>query len=341
MNISKKGDNLITMKRMINFEFLQLNERKLSEQWMFWLSILTPLSLSILLSIPLWLQTKINISAEGYDNFLQTFKLPIGVLSLSIPLVAIVAHIHRTIQTAEQIQTTRKKNAADSFFSHHKFMIEAFGKIASKDINISMQPIEYKIGDPYQLYDNLFKNSSYEHGINPSNLFSITSEIENEINKIDASIIKSRDILDNKFEKIGLLREISDSIINIENKLTLTVPKFKSNGLVMDKQNGVTIMLVTDYLYEDELKDRLQSLIYFTKKIFQIINHHYIDPDTTAFYANLKTANHLFFSELFSDITLTKMSIHYCITSVSSNRLDKPFNEYENALRRRKKTNKV
>lgn len=97
------------MKKAIDFKFLQLNERKLSEQWMFWLSISIPLALSITLSIPLWLQTKINISPEGYDNFLRIFKLPIGVLSLSIPLVAIVAHIHRTIQTAEQIQTTRRK----------------------------------------------------------------------------------------------------------------------------------------------------------------------------------------------------------------------------------------
>ncbi|HHK5870980.1 TPA: hypothetical protein ACQVQ7_002048, partial [Serratia marcescens] len=172
------------MKKAIDFKFLQLNERKLSEQWMFWLSISIPLALSITLSIPLWLQTKINISPEGYDNFLRIFKLPIGVLSLSIPLVAIVAHIHRTIQTAEQIQTTRRKNAADSFFSHHKFMIEALGKVPTNDIALSNSPVEYKIGDPYQLYDNFFTHSSYENGINTSFLVKATSSIEREINKI-------------------------------------------------------------------------------------------------------------------------------------------------------------
>ncbi|CAI1570434.1 Uncharacterised protein [Serratia proteamaculans] len=341
MNISKKGENIITMKRMINFEFLQLNERKLSEQWMFWLSILIPLALSIILSIPLWLQTKINLSAEGYGNFLSIFKLPIGVLSLSIPLVAIVAHIHRTIQTAEQIQTTRKKNAADSFFSHHKFMIEAFGKITSKDISISKQPFEYKIGDPYQLYDNFFEHSSYELGINPSNIPLITSEIEIEIDKIDELLIKSRDIPESKFDKINLLREIAESIITIEKKLTLAVPKLKSNSLIMDKQNGITTMLVIDYIYEEELKDRLQSLLYLTKKTFQIINHRYIEPDIICFYANLKTPNYHFFNEVFSDIILTKMSIYSGIASMSSSRFDKPFYEYSNALSRKKSANKV
>ncbi|HHU0742621.1 TPA: hypothetical protein ACT915_000140 [Serratia marcescens] len=329
------------MKKTINFKFLQLNERKLSEQWMFWLSILIPLALSITLSIPLWLQTKINISAEGYDNFLRIFKLPIGVLSLSIPLVAIVAHIHRTIQTAEQIQTTRRKNAADSFFSHHKFMIEALGKVATKDIALSNCPVEYKIGDPYQLYDNFFTHSSYENGINTSFLVKATSSIEREINKIEGFLIKSRDNEDNKIEKIYSLREISDSIKTIEGDLTIAVPKFKTNNLVMDRVDGVTVLHVMDYRDEPELKERLRSLVYITKKTFQIINKPYLEPDTVCFYSNLSTPNYYFFNEVFDDVVLTKMSIRHGITVNSANKYDKHYQEYSSTLAKRKAANAV
>lgn len=329
------------MKKSINFKFLQLNERKLSEQWMFWLSISIPLALSITLSIPLWLQTKINISAEGYDNFLQIFKLPIGVLSLSIPLVAIVAHIHRTIQTAEQIQTTRRKNAADSFFSHHKFMIEALGKVATKDIALSNCPVEYKIGDPYQLYDNFFTHSSYENGINTSFLVKATSSIEREINKIEGFLIKTRDNEDSKIEKIYSLREISDSIKTIENDLTIAVPKFKTNNLVMDRVDGVTVLHVMDYRDEPELKERLRSLVYITKKIFQIINTPYLEPDTVCFYSNLSTPNYYFFNEVFDDVVLTKMSIRHGITVNGASKYDKHYQEYSSTLAKRKAANAV
>ncbi|MBH2894842.1 hypothetical protein I5Q39_24475 [Serratia marcescens] len=329
------------MKKAINFKFLQLNERKLSEQWMFWLSISIPLALSITLSIPLWLQTKINISAEGYDNFLRIFKLPIGVLSLSIPLVAIVAHIHRTIQTAEQIQTTRRKNAADSFFSHHKFMIEALGKVATKDIALSNCPVEYKIGDPYQLYDNFFTHSSYENGINTSFLGKATSSIECEINKIEGLLIKSRDNEGNKIEKIHSLRKISDSIKTIESDLTIAVPKFKTNNLVMDRVDGVTVLHVMDYRDEPELKERLRSLVYITKKIFQIINTPYLEPDTVCFYSNLSTPNYYFFNEVFDDVVLTKMSIRHGITVNGARKYDKHYQEYSSTLAKRKAGNAV
>lgn len=102
--------------RKFTSNLCKLDHDRLSKQWPFWISIFSPLIISILLSIPLWIDTTLDISANGYNKFLSIYRLPIGVLSLSIPLVAIVAHIHRTIQTAEQLNAARKKNIADSFF---------------------------------------------------------------------------------------------------------------------------------------------------------------------------------------------------------------------------------
>ncbi|CAI0768873.1 Uncharacterised protein [Serratia fonticola] len=221
------------MKKPLTLKFLQLDDRKLSEQWLFRLSILIPLSISILLCIPLWFKTEWDFSAKGYDAFLNLYKLPIGVLSLSIPFVAIVAHIHRTIQTSEQISTTRRKNAADSFFAHHKFMIEAINKISEKNMSRFLN-YKYKIEDPYHLYDNFFKNSSYEKGIDSSNINSLVDKIENEVENIKASLCIAKEEMDNKHLKITLLAEIMRAVKEIESILSIRVPtsrqKFYCDG---------------------------------------------------------------------------------------------------------------
>ena len=78
---------------------LALSDESLSKQPLFWLVLLGPLALALLLCLPLWFNADVRLrfTPAGYDDFLNTFKLPIGVWSLSIPLVAIVAHMHRTL----------------------------------------------------------------------------------------------------------------------------------------------------------------------------------------------------------------------------------------------------
>ncbi|MBN7768238.1 hypothetical protein JYP33_21070, partial [Pectobacterium brasiliense] len=156
------------MKKLLSvMKPLSLNEKRLSNQWLFWFFIVTPLIFSIALCIPLWKETSFNFSSTGYTNFLSMFSLPIGVLSLSIPLVAIVAHIHRTIQTEVQIQESRGKNLSDTFYSHHKYHIEEFSKIHPLKIEFTLhhpkkeiKEYESEIKKPIKLYYSLFENSS-------------------------------------------------------------------------------------------------------------------------------------------------------------------------------------
>lgn len=320
------------MKKIVNFKSLQLDERKLSAQFMFWLSILVPLISSIILSIPLWLQTKINLSAEGYANFLQAFKLPIGVLSLSIPFVAIVSHIHRTIQTSEQIQTTRKKNTADSFFSHNKFIIEALTKIPEEEIKVGGRKIKYKINNPYKLYDNLFKGSSYENGVVTEKFSEKIEDIKKSINSIAKSIQKANSTKPNKLNDIALLIEISKCIDFIENELTLNVIDYHRNKMIIGKLINNANILITDFHDEAEMKDRLSALTTFIEKIFQITNSQFSPPDILNNYIRERDFDHELFLSCFEEMILTNRRKHYSLETKSSKKLEKEHQEYTNDL---------
>ncbi|HHQ6588646.1 TPA: hypothetical protein ACSTLS_000169 [Serratia fonticola] len=309
-------------------EILQLDERKLSDQWLFRLAILVPLVISILLCIPLWLETSIDLSAKGYDKFLNLYKLPIGILSLSIPLVAIIAHIHRTIQTAAQIETTKTKNITDSFFSHHKFMIEAFSKIPGKKITLSNQEVDYEIKDPYHLYDSLFKGSSYENGIIATLIPEIKDEIEKKLESIDKSLTEAREDFDNKKSKILLLIEIEMAITSIESAISLESKPTKNNSIIMAKDEHGTAKIVTKFSDELELKEKLNHLLFFSKKVFQILNLPLKSGDTLEFYSIIKTPDYCFFNEVFSDTIPTRLNESFSMSFSSSNKLERELEQY-------------
>lgn len=328
------------MKKPFTLKYLELDDRKLSEQWLFKLSILIPLLISILLSIPLWLKTQWDFSAKGYDVFLNLYKLPIGILSLSIPFVAIVAHIHRTIQTSEQINTTRRKNAADSFFAHHKFMIESINKISDKEM-IILNGYTYKISDPYHLYDNFFKNSSYENGINTSNISFLTKEIENSINNIKKSIVDARELIGNKNLKIVLLSQLISSMEEIERILTIQFKRSKQNFVVMDKNSENTVMLAMASRSEIDIKERLSNLIYCIKKVYQLINIKFEDgdDDDLYFYAELTTPNYCFYDDVFMDIIPARINERFSISLPQSDMLEGYYTNYIEQLQKQKNAN--
>lgn len=62
------------------------------------------------------------------------FQLPLGVLGLSIPFVAMTAAIHRSNQTADQIAAQREQN---NFANHFKHLEEFKKSINESSVNVS------------------------------------------------------------------------------------------------------------------------------------------------------------------------------------------------------------
>ncbi|HHB1424076.1 TPA: hypothetical protein ACOQZT_000014 [Serratia odorifera] len=268
------------MREIARLNKIKLNEQSLSKQWLFWLSILIPLIISLMLSIPLWLQTKINLSPEGYDTFLKVFKLPIGVLSLSIPFVAIVAHIHRTIQTAKQIELTNQKNITDRFFSHHKYIVDSFSSIKGNDFKINKTTITPKISHPHALYNKTFPTSSYISGVDiSSKKFYVDSLLE---------LFSNVDDLLEEAEMIFLGNElphqrISKSAMNF-GRLWMTINEinrmieFSTQSITLGehfkflaKDVSHEVKLVIPYVNENELKEIIGATIFITNHILEVI----------------------------------------------------------------------
>ncbi|KZL39804.1 hypothetical protein VT47_08645 [Pseudomonas syringae pv. syringae] len=59
--------------------------------------IVTILVVTVLIIITIWLFTpnlKFNLSSEGWNNAIEIFKFPLGLLAVSIPIIALSAANH-------------------------------------------------------------------------------------------------------------------------------------------------------------------------------------------------------------------------------------------------------
>lgn len=89
----------------------------------FWLAIFVPLLTAALIGNLIYGASTLTISLDSNDikSLLIAFQLPIGIASLAIPLTAMVASIHRSTQTAHQIETQQAQN---NFINHFKHLEE-------------------------------------------------------------------------------------------------------------------------------------------------------------------------------------------------------------------------
>lgn len=109
---------------------LALNEESgLSEQGLLWVSILSPFLYFLALGVVSWDGYSVSVTSEGLKTFLSISALPLGALSLALPLSVLVSRLHATKQTAKQIKITQQKNNLDLFHSHRKELFSYFSQI--------------------------------------------------------------------------------------------------------------------------------------------------------------------------------------------------------------------
>ncbi|MEM1190703.1 MAG: hypothetical protein AAGI72_19375 [Pseudomonadota bacterium] len=104
-----------------------LNPSPESNLWsteIFKLVLVTPLTLAVLLAavagwnewdraLPWWAW-----NGDAYTEFLKIHRLPIGVLAALIPLLALVAANHRSIQSAANLKAQLAHNAFTNYYTH-------------------------------------------------------------------------------------------------------------------------------------------------------------------------------------------------------------------------------
>lgn len=293
----------------IIFSLFEFTDESLSKQSLFKLSLAGPFFLALLLCFPLWFNPDItlNPSAGGYENFLKLFKLPIGIWSLSIPLVAIVAHIHRTIQTASQIETTKKKNLSDSFFAHHKFITEAVVKLPSYEIDYSDVKYSKKIESPFSLYRTIFPTSSFELGFSPKGLKEYIYELEITLNNLSARIEEFRKHKTNTHEKIILLSDIAEGIKSIDGKLHIPTFRKEINYLYMVSTDNIIYTICISQPSEKTLKNDLKATLDTLRKLLELMNLQIDINDSLYFYAYSESKTQYLFEDIFMQMITYKM----------------------------------
>ncbi|EPJ7333241.1 hypothetical protein R4R77_000523 [Citrobacter amalonaticus] len=317
--------------------YYKFTDESLSKQRLFKFSITIPLFVALLFSLPICFQNELNFdfTPEGYDRFLRTFKLPIGIWSLSIPLVAIVAHIHRTTQTSSQLEVTKKKNIGDSFFAHHKYITEALSKFPTHVIKAKGGDFEKKVTEPYKLYNNLFKNSSYESGVSLSDIETKAVEVQMLLNEISSHIRKSSIRSDNIRGKADDLNKAIECTKQLNTLLTISMMKSDKNYLYMLRNDVGTMKLIIPYYLEDEFKEDLKFTIELVKSIFGLINKPIEIKDTLHYYIYLSNIRHYHYNAIFNNLIETDEQETYGFALTKSSSFDEDYSNYEESLKMR------
>lgn len=266
-----------------------LNDKNLGKQTLFWLAIFIPLIFFIFLCIPLWQHSTLAFNQEAYNTFLVNYKLPLYVLGTCVPLVAIVVYIHRTIQTEKQIQytleqlgtsqsqlnntlvqmdITEKKNLADSYYAHSKYIIDALTSLPKASIKYPGKMIdaakeEFNFSQPHSLYKKIFFKSSIEKGYKTDLNEQFSSDLGRHYKAIDKALGFVKDPYCGRSLQIDALEAIDSHILGISNLIGFDYTP--SNHLYYCR--GTDTYLATSFSDEKQIKLVLNHLYYTIQRI--------------------------------------------------------------------------
>jgi len=124
-----KYRNWLKDNKLVKYAFSLHPNKGLSSQGLFWLAIMMPLTYFVFLGFLAWKGYVPRLDAEGFKTFISISALPLGVLSLALPLSVSVARFHSSKQTAKQIEIVSHKNNLDLFHSHRKELFSYFSQV--------------------------------------------------------------------------------------------------------------------------------------------------------------------------------------------------------------------
>ncbi|WP_272520305.1 hypothetical protein [Providencia sp. PROV223] len=313
---------------IVNYEHkkksFEIDAKPLSEQTLFRLAIIIPIVSFLYFGVFAWWGKTPVISAHGFKRFIEISTLPLGLLSLTIPFTAVINNIHRTIQTNEQIEQTKRKSESDLFYSHRKDFVSYVGeKIKpSRDVEFTLLKIEYNkktsysdeivrniipqkhnlkitIGQLHLIYYRLYYKTtptkvitlqSNNKKIKINNLLTSLDKYLLEISKLE---INKNDSIEIQMEKISKNANAQVKISKCINLLYLSIhSKIESNNLKTLKiqyfnqshKEWVELELSTLICSDSQLKQMVSDFI----KIYNIfLNYDGLSSITLHKYPNI------------------------------------------------------
>lgn len=123
--------------------------------WTF--AVIAICAITACLAIALSTNLTFDFSADGFNTFLKYFQFPLGIVALLIPIMAIYATNHRSVQQKRQIQLASTQNEFANYYKH----LEEFQKYYD-DCWLRFQWIQMRHGIKPKNYHRLFyKNARF------------------------------------------------------------------------------------------------------------------------------------------------------------------------------------
>ncbi|MGF6103688.1 hypothetical protein [Enterobacter sp. A4] len=145
---------------LVKINAFKMNAEPITHQPLFTAAIALPLISFFSFGIISWSSHSLQLDSDGFNNFLNISKLPLALLSLSLPFGVVVNNIHRTIQTDKQIKEAEKKNKIDSFYAHRKNTIEVFQNMDFLTLYLPNTELKLEFDNHYSLYRKCFPYAS-------------------------------------------------------------------------------------------------------------------------------------------------------------------------------------
>lgn len=278
---------LIPIGLMIIFHFngwLKLTHKNLLKQPLFIASVALPFYMFIIYGIWAWKDHNINLTSDGFNNFLEISRLPLIILASSVPLAAIVSNIHRTIQTEAQINSSEIKNSIDRHLSHEKNFVDKIKEMATftmqnyvdesskhhkynKDKSTKLLTShEIKISNPYLLYSKIYTKSTIETHSDYSPDMSFKNDIVSILDAIEYNLSLTRKLTHEDPENfITCLNAVSYNTAKLMDILCVDCISMVSTTLTL---SGLRIRTFTPK--EGILCETLEAGFYLTKKILKM-----------------------------------------------------------------------
>jgi hypothetical protein len=173
----------------------------LQSNLLFWIAVLSPPSVALLLSINPFV-TEVEdfcFSSQCYSDFLKIFKLPIWVSSGSLLLGIMVGRFHGSKQRSAKLSLDIREESFKRYFEHRDYIKKFADKVLDNHSNWIDRFVKNAEFDLNKFYQRVFPDNSPSKGFKykaPSPLANIIYPILNDVKKslvsLDRCVKESR-----------------------------------------------------------------------------------------------------------------------------------------------------
>ena len=149
---------------------IKIEHRHLLKTWYFWIFLILPLFSGAVLMLAIsQAEPKMSLclTSQCVQFFFNTFKFPIAIMGSTLPLIAMIASIHRSLEANHQINLVSaqySENIKNNRFGNYLKHREGFDKIIQSVCvhDAKGKPFETNV-DSTTLYGEVFPSSGYRN----------------------------------------------------------------------------------------------------------------------------------------------------------------------------------